>query len=85
MQTSMDLLFSSLIFSSPVTILVSSRLLFSFFRWLQLRRVHAQTDGKEEEKEKQHRFSVSCCGQGAGSANFSIGRERGKRERELCD
>jgi hypothetical protein len=64
MQTSMDLLFSS-----PVTILVSSRLLFSFFRSLQLRRVHAQTDGKEE-KEKQHRFSVSCCGQGGGLCQF---------------
>jgi hypothetical protein len=42
--------FSSLLFSSPVTILVSSRLLFSFFRSLQLRRVHAQTDGRRRRK-----------------------------------
>ncbi len=50
MQTSIDLLFSSLLFSSPVTILVSSRLLFSFFRSSQLRRVHArQTEGGEGE------------------------------------
>jgi hypothetical protein len=78
----MDLLFSSLLFSSPVTILVSSRLLFSFFRWLQLRRVHAQTDGRRRRRSSTDlAFLVAVRG---GPLPILVLAGRGE-ERELCD
>lgn len=80
MQTSMDLLFSSLLFSGDY-----SGLLSSFVLVLPLVTIAAcaRTDRRKEEKEKQHRFSVSCCGQGR-SLPILVLVGRGE-ERELRD
>jgi hypothetical protein len=44
---------------------------------------HRQTERRRRRSSTDLAFLVAV--RGAGSANFSIGRERGKRERELCD
>jgi hypothetical protein len=61
MQTSLGLLFSSLLFSGDYSGLLSSSVLV--FPLVTIAAC-ARTDRRKEEKEKQHRFSVSCCGQG---------------------
>lgn len=80
MQTSMDLPFSSLLFSGDYSGLPSSSVLV--FPLVTIAAC-AGTDRRKEENEKQHRFSVSCCGQGrALPILVLVGRGE---ERELCD
>jgi hypothetical protein len=76
----MDLPFSSLLFSGDYSGLPSSSVLV--FPLVTIAAC-AGTDRRKEENEKQHRFSVSCCGQGrALPILVLVGRGE---ERELCD